>query len=232
MQDTEYDLLVLSNECQVDFDHQPIMTYPKLKEWVSSLNGGCMVFCYSQTWDSASDVWWLPPVTPSDVVIYPGEMVQKLGYESFVFISAQGVTDLMNDLNSSFSMTAVHGEMMQAGAHVAMAAASYDAIESGECVNESDDRRCVGKGGGIGVPAPASGDSPIMVLTLPAWRCLVDRMLMHKLFARDPSSGERVSRYSKSVACSPGGVLSLCNMGQSCIFLDNTVVEAFSEEGF
>jgi hypothetical protein len=146
-----------------------------------------MVSCYSQTWNS--DVWWLPPVTASDVVIYPEEIVQKRGYESFVFISAQGVTDLKNDLNSSFSMAAVHGEMMQAGAHVAMAAASYDAIESGEFVNEPDDRRCVGKGGGIGVPAPASGDSPIMVLTLPAWRCLVDRMLVHKLGERDPSSG-------------------------------------------
>jgi hypothetical protein len=223
MQNTEYDLLVLSNDCEEDFDDRPVGTRPKLQEGKSSLNGPCIFDCRSQTW--GTDYWWLPPALPSDAAFYPREMVEKLGYESFVFISAQGVTDLINDLNSSFSITAVHGEMVQAGAHVAMATASHDVTESGECLNEHDERQCVGKGGGIGIPAPVSGDSPIMVFTSPAWRCLVDRKFVMKGAHLVSMSG-----YSKSVACTPGGVLSLCNIGQSCILLDNTVMEAYSEE--
>ena len=221
MKDTKYDLLVLLNDCIIDFEGQPVMTRPKLQGWISSLNGGCMVGCKSQTWDS--DAWWLPPVLDSDAVFYPEELVEKLGYESYVFISAQGVTDLMNDLKSSFSMAAVYGEMMEAGAHVAMTTTSYDAIEVSEwCVSESDDRRCVEKGGGIGVPAPVSGDSPIMIFTLAAWRCLVDRMFVHKGAPGFDFNLESMAGYSKNVACSPGGVLSLCNIGQSCIFLDDS----------
>jgi len=211
---------VLLNDCTQDFEGQPVMTRPKLQGWISSLNGGCMVGCESQTWDS--DAWWLPPVLDSDAVFYPGEMVEKLGYESYVFISAQGVTDLMNDLKSSFSIAAVYGEMMEAGAHVAMATISNDAIEVSEwCVSESDDRRCVEKGGDIGVPAPVPVDSPIMIFTLAAWRCLVDRMLVHRGGSKS-TPRPALSGYSKNVACSPGGVLSLCNIGQSCISLDNS----------
>jgi hypothetical protein len=230
MQNTEYDLLVLSNNCEKDFHNRPVETRPKIQEGKSSLNGPCIFDCKSQTWDT--DYWWLPPASPSDAAYYPGEMVEKLGYESFVFISAQGVTDLINDLNSSFSMADVHGEMMQAGAHVAMATASYrgNVTESSECLNEHDERQCVGKGGGIGIPAPLSGDSPIMVFTPHAWRCLVDRMFVKKGAPGEDFRLVSMSAYSKSVACSPGGVLSLCNIGQSCIHLDNKVMEAFSQE--
>jgi hypothetical protein len=232
MQNTEYDLLLLSNDCEKDFEFRPVGTRPKLQEGKSSLNWPCIFHCESQTWDT--DYWWLPPASPSDAAYYSGGMVEKLRYGSFVFISAQGVTDLINDLNSSFSITAVHGEMVQAGAHVAMATASYDVTydvtESGECLNEHDERQCVGKGGGIGIPAPVSGDSPIMVFTSPAWRCLVDRMFVKKGAPGEDFRLVSMSAYSKSVACSPGGVLSLCNIGQSCIHLDNKVMEAFSQE--
>ena len=152
MNDTRYDLLVLRNDCTEWSEFNSEMSGWRLREWQSSLGDReCVVSCAEQTWDS--DVWWLPPITPNDLAIYPFDLnpdenpASRKVYESYVFISAQEVNDTLNGLGASFSLVAAHGRMMQAGAHIGMAVASHYAADERADLKQPGQRHCVGAGG-------------------------------------------------------------------------------------
>jgi len=222
MNGTDYDLLVLRDDCIEGFDLSSEMTRMRLKEWQASMGDReYVISCAQQTWNT--DAWWLPPNAPSDFAIYPPDLRpdsnpdSEVMYESYVFISAQGVADAREvglGLSSSFSLAATHDSMHLAGAHIAMAtAASYDAAatvcEQAELWQCARRRFPTGGTGVISLPR----DPAILVMTPSAWNCIASHQIAHKEF-------QWISPLPLSMSCSPSGSLSACGMGQSCIFVE------------
>lgn len=215
MNGTGYDILVLRNDCTEWSELSSEMTQWRFREWQSSLGDReCAISCAPQTWDS--DVWWLPPTTPNDLAIYPFNLNPDVNpesqtvYESYVFISAQEVTDNLNGLGASFSLVAEHDRMMQAGAHLGMAVASDNAADERADLKQPGQRHCAGAGGNGIISVPMN--PRILVLTLSAWKCMVKQTFVRR-------KHELVLAHSLSVSCSPGGSLGVCSIGQSCIFI-------------
>jgi hypothetical protein len=222
MNGTDYDLLVLRDDCMEGFDLSSEMTRMRLEEWQASIGDReYVISCAQQTWNT--DAWWLPPNAPSDFAIYPPDLRpdsnpdSEVMYESYVFISAQGVVagagEMGSGLSSSFSLAATHVSMHHAGAHIAMATA--ESRDAADTVCEQPELGQCARGrfstGGIGVIS-LPRDPAILVLTSSAWSCVASQQIAHKEF-------QWISPLSLSMSCSPSGSLSACSMGQSCIFV-------------
>lgn len=222
MNDTGYDLVVLRNDCDKDFDLESGMTQWRLREFRAGQNHDDYVAlsCAEQTWDSSA--WWLPPIAPNDFAIYPSSLNPFEGqnsgkvYESYVFISAQGVVDYLNGHASSFSLAATHDIMRRAGAHVAMAKTVSDNANNGGDWSQFHDRHYTRKEGGVGIIS-LQRDPPILVLTPSTWICIVNQTIIQTELA---GLRHGIMVHSLSMSCSPGGTLSACSLGQSCIDVD------------
>jgi hypothetical protein len=220
MNDTEYDIFVLGNDCSKDWiEFSSDMVQWRLREWQASLGSRHYVLrCITQTWDS--DAWWLPL---HDLALYPCELDPDVDpdfestYESYVFISSPGVSDAIYGRGSSaFSLSAAHNAMRQVGAHVAMTNASFSDATSGGGLDLYGDRRhCASRAGDTGIIS-LPRDPAILIITAPAWKCILDQQIMKK---NNSNVWPLISPHSLSVACSPGGALSACDIGQSCIFV-------------
>ena len=206
MREAAYDVVLLSEDCDWTQRSFSAIDMWRTREFWPGLTAHTLV-CRKANVDSSRE-WWMPVLLPEDL--------QLIKYETVILLSMAGVVDVFD-----FDFERFHRLMCEAGAHVAMSSLAQGAGGGSLQLHHQVPGHPVTWTDGMLLLQ----DPPIMAITTSAYECILHRLSVR---GHQPMT---ISPNTLAVLCAPGGLLSTCNVGQSCVevggeWIDDSIGES------